>query len=211
MKNNVLIIGDSYSTFKGFIPEDYAFYYSEEEREGTGVTRVEETWWHLLKEEANLNILLNDSWSGSTIGYTGYNGNDTSKSSSFIYRLRRLKENGFFEENRIDKVFVFGGTNDSWCGAPLGEIKTDNISENDLYNVLPAIYYFFASLKEFLPKTKIYCLMNTNLLPEIYDCFNTVCEKLDILPIKFEHITKNGGHPNIQGMIDIKNAVLKAL
>ncbi len=53
--------------------------------------------------------------------------------------------------------------------------------------------------------------MNTNLKTEIYDCFNAVCEKLDILPIKFEHITKNGGHPNIHGMIDIKNEVLKAL
>ncbi len=62
MKNNAIIIGDSYSTFKGFIPEGYAFYYSEEERESTGVTKVEETWWHMLSNEADLNIVLNNSW-----------------------------------------------------------------------------------------------------------------------------------------------------
>lgn len=211
MKNNILIIGDSYSTFKDFIPEGYAYYYSREDTCGMGVKNVDETWWKMLEKEANLNIVLNDSWSGSTIGYTGYNGSDNSKSSSFIYRLRRFNENGFFKENQIDKVFVFGGTNDSWCDAPLGEMKFDGITEDDLYNVLPAICHFFASLRTALPKAQIYCLMNTGLKEEFYRCFNAVCEKYGILPVGFESISKNGGHPDRQGMIDIKNAVLKAL
>ena len=100
-----LIFGDSYSTFKGFIPDGYAVYYSEEERPETDVTKVSETWWHQVINEANLNLVLNNSWSGSTIGYTGYNNSDCSKSSSFIYRLKELIENGFFTNNKIDKVF----------------------------------------------------------------------------------------------------------
>ena len=211
MKNNAIIIGDSYSTFKGFIPEGYAFYYSEIERGGTGVTMVEETWWYMLSYEADLNIVLNDSWSGSTICYTGYGGADCSKSSSFINRLKCLIEKGFFKENEIDTVFVFGGTNDNWCGAPLGEVKFNDTSEKDLYNVLPAICYFFSLLKEALPSAKIYCLMNTNLNALIYDCFRAVSEKYGIISVPFENIAKNDGHPNVQGMIDIKETVLKAL
>ena len=42
---NIMIFGDSYSTFAGYIPDGYAVYYSTEEREQTDVRRVEETWW----------------------------------------------------------------------------------------------------------------------------------------------------------------------
>ena len=111
MKNNTLIFGDSYSTFKGYAPEGYAIYYSENERPETDVTQVSQTWWYQVVEKADLKLVLNNSWSGSTIGYTGYNNTDCSKSSSFIYRLRQLIENDFFAKNQIDTVFVFGGTN----------------------------------------------------------------------------------------------------
>ena len=106
MKNNVIIFGDSYSTFKGFIPDGYAVYYSEEERPETDVTKVSETWWHQVVNEANLNLVLNNSWSGSTIGYTGYNNSDCSKSSSFIYRLKELIENGFFTNPDATKLIL---------------------------------------------------------------------------------------------------------
>ena len=49
--NNVLILGDSYSTFNGYIPDGYITYYSENERPETDVRRVEETWWHSLLSE----------------------------------------------------------------------------------------------------------------------------------------------------------------
>ena len=108
MKNNTIILGDSYSTFASFIPDGYLSYYSENERPETDVTKVSQTWWFQVMEAANLNLVLNNSWSGSTIGYTGYNNSDCSESSSFIYRLKQLIEDGFFEKNEIHKVFVFG-------------------------------------------------------------------------------------------------------
>ena len=211
MKSNVIIFGDSYSTFKGFVPDGYAVYYSEKECAETGVTKVSQTWWNQVISEANLNLVLNNSWSGSTIGYTGYNNTDCSKTSSFIYRLRQLIENGFFNKNEIDTVFVFGGTNDSWSNAPLGEIKYSDWEDNDLFFVLPAICYFFNLLKETLPKAKIYCLINTGIKPEIISCMKNVCEKYNIIPIVFDTIDKKGGHPTAQGMNDIKKRVLSVL
>ena len=211
MKNNTLIFGDSYSTFKGYVPEGYAIYYSENERPETDVTQVSQTWWYQVVEKADLKLVLNNSWSGSTIGYTGYNNTDCSKSSSFIYRLWQLIENDFFAKNQIDTVFVFGGTNDSWSNAPLGEIKYSDWEEKDLFSVLPAVCYFLNLLKETLPQTKIYCLINTEIKPEIASCMKNACEKYHITPITFNSIDKKCGHPTIQGMKNIKDSVLKVM
>ena len=210
-KNNTLSFGDSYSTFKGYVPEGYAIYYSENERPETDVTQVSQTWWYQVVEKADLKLVLNNSWSGSTIGYTGYNNTDCSKSSSFIYRLRQLIENDFFAKNQIDTVFVFGGTNDSWSNAPLGEIKYSDWEEKDLFSALPAICYFLNLLKETLPQAKIYCLINTEIKPEIASCMKNACEKYHITPITFNSINKKCGHPTIQGMKDIKSSVLNVL
>ena len=49
--NNVLIFGDSYSTFDGYIPKGYATYYSSIFREETDVRAVEDTWWYPLIKE----------------------------------------------------------------------------------------------------------------------------------------------------------------
>lgn len=211
MKNNVIIFGDSYSTFEGFVPDGYWIYYSEEGRPETDVTQVSQTWWHQVIHDANLNLVMNNSWSGSTVGYTGYDNADCSKTNSFIYRLRQLIENGFFEENKIDTVFVFGGTNDSWSNAPLGEIKYSDWEEKDLYFVLPAICYFLKLLKETLPNAKIYCLLNTEIKTQITDCMKDVCEKIGATPIKFDAIDKNCGHPTIKGMKNIADVVIRTL
>lgn len=212
MARNAMIFGDSYSTFRGYIPEGYAVYYHEAEgQENTDVRKVTETWWHQVVSETGLNLIQNNSWSGSTVCHTGYNNTDCSKTNSFIYRLRKLTEEGFFTENRIDTVFVFGGTNDSWADDPLGTLKFDDIQEADLFCVLPGISYFLQTLKNTLPQADIYCLINTELKPEIADGFLQVCQKTGITPVTFDYIDKNCGHPTVLGMKDIRNGVLAAL
>ena len=84
MSKNAIIFGDSYSTFGGCIPKGYEIYYSAQDLNGSGLTKKEETWWYQVMEEGNFNLLHNNSWSGSTICYTGYNNVDCSRSSSFI-------------------------------------------------------------------------------------------------------------------------------
>ena len=211
MKNNTLIFGDSYSTFKGYVPDRYAVYYPENDKFETDVKNVCQTWWYQVVEEAGFKLALNNSWSGSTIGYTGYNNTDCSKSSSFIYRLKQLIESDFFEENQIDTVFVFGGTNDSWSNAPLGEIKYSDWQESDLYFVLPAVCYFLNIIKQTLPQANIYCLINTEIKTEIASCMKDACAKYNIVPITFNAIDKKCGHPTIQGMKDMKERVLSVL
>ena len=122
MFGNVLILGDSYSTFKDYIPEGFAVYYREDGGD-TDVRSVDKTWWHQLIDDTNSNLVLNSSYSGSSICNTGYGGQDCSETHSFIARLNCLIRDGFFENNEINTVFVFGGTNDKWAGSPLGENK----------------------------------------------------------------------------------------
>ena len=209
---NAMIFGDSYSTFAGYVPENFVCFYSENERIETDVTKVEQTWWYQVMEETGMNLVQNNSWSASSIGYTGYNGADTSETHSFIFRLRNLINEGFFEENKIDVVFLFGGTNDSWSGAPLGEMKEyEDIVEEDLYNALPAMCYFTALLRETLPDAKIYCLINNGLKPEITNALSELSDKHGMTKITFDKIAKFYDHPTIVGMVDIKNQIMAVI
>lgn len=211
MKNNAIIFGDSYSTYGGYIPEGYAVYYPNSEPYKYGVNDVSLTWWHQVITKAGFNLVLNNSWSGSTIGHTGYNNADCSHSSSFIFRLRELIDNGFFKENEINKVFVFGGTNDSWAHVPLGALKFDSWQESDLFCVLPAICYFLNLLKETLPNADIYCLINTDINDDIREGMNKACEKYGVIAINFDSIDKQSGHPTDCGMKEIAEEVLKKI
>lgn len=206
---NVLIFGDSYSTFSGYIPKGYITYYSENFREETDVRNVAETWWHSLLKETGSNLVLNNSWSGSTICCTGYNNTDCSETSSFIRRLNELIEIGFFTENEINTVFVFGGTNDSWAEAPIGDLKYTDWEKEELFAVLPAACYFLHTLKEQLPHAKIICLINTDIKSEIINGLKDACKHYGIQPIKFDRIDKRSGHPTVKGMQDIKNQILE--
>lgn len=207
---NVLIFGDSYSTFEGYIPEGYACYYIPRDKAETDVRHVEETWWHQVINETGSTLLLNDSWSGSTVCNTGYGG-DCSKTNSFIYRLSKYKADGFFEKNKIDTVFIFGGTNDNWTNGPVGEVKFDDITEEDLLSVLPGMSYFMKNLRETVPNAKVYCLINTDLKYDITNGYKEIAERYGAKPIVFKNIRKACGHPTVQGMIDIKNQILKEI
>lgn len=208
---NVLIFGDSYSTFRGWIPEGFGYSYSEDRTDGNEVVRVEDTWWHRVITATDSKLIQNNSWSGSTIGYTGYNGQDLSESKSFIYRFKKLLSEGFFEENKIDTFFILGGTNDSWSHAPVGDLMYDGFEEKQLYSVLPAICYFFKMVKESLPDTKIYCLVNTYLDEKITAGMVTAAEHYGLEVIRFSHIDKWHGHPTIEGMREMSEEILKYL
>ena len=206
-----LIFGDSYSTFENYIPQGYAAYYTEIPITDTDVTKVTETWWHMLLSEAGGNLLLNNSWSGSTIGYTGYENADCSGTSSFIFRFRQLKESGFFKGNKVDTVLIFGGTNDSWCNAPVGSLQYSDWKKEDLYCVLPAVSCFFHELKEELPDANLICLINTELKPEIEEGLKAAGSHYGIHSISLQNIDKISGHPTIEGMKNFKDQVLAYL
>ncbi len=208
---SIIIFGDSYSTYEGHIPEGYAVYYSGHRETPPDVSDATKTWWGSLLEATGSTLVQNNSWSGSTIGYTGYNNADCSNSSSFIYRFRKLANEGFFEKNKIDTLFVFGGTNDSWSGAPLGELKYNGIEESDLFCVLPAIAHFAEQLAVTLPDTKIVFIANCDIKSEIIDAMKSVCERYGLVFVALSDIDKLNGHPTELGMEQICEQVLAGI
>lgn len=205
MINNFMIFGDSYSTYEGFIPDGYKFYYSIQGRPNVDVTRmsVDQTWWKRFINKTGANLILNNSWSGSTVCHTSRDGNDCSHTNSFIYRFRQLKEQGFFKQNQIDTVIVFGGTNDDWGKSPLGRLKFNNLTEKDLFSFKPAISYLASSLREELPNANLIFLINTNMKEQVGKTIKRVAERVNAHAVELHDIDKQTRHPTVKGMENI--------
>ncbi len=209
MKNEkILIFGDSYSTYKGYVPEKYPIYYPAESH--PDVDDVSKTWWHMLASETESEVLLNCSWSGSTICNTGYKG-DCSRTSSFIFRLNQVIDSGFFAENQVDRVFIFGGTNDSWTGNECGRVMFSDWTEEDLRYILPGICFFIDKLQKFVSSDKFHFIINTELRPEVKFGIIEICNHYHITFTELSDIDKIAGHPTYQGMTAIKKQVLDNL
>lgn len=206
-KNNVFIIGDSYSTYEGYIPEGYHFYYSDERKENPIVKGVEKTWWNMLANENNLNIILNDSFSGSTICNTVRETYDVE--SSFVSRIDKYIAKNFFIENKIDTMFIFGGTNDSWIDAPIGNLKYSDWTDDELKCVLPAFCYLTNRAKEVVEDVIV--IINTDLKEEITNGFIEACEKNEVKYLYLKEIDKENGHPTELGMKQISEQVTECL
>lgn len=207
---NVFILGDSYSTFENHIPEGFAAYYTRIPCSDTDVDKVEQTWWHRLLSDTRSNLLLNSSFSGTTICHTGYNAADCSE-KSFIARLDKLIAEGYFEKNKVDTFFLFGGTNDSWADSPIGEMKYADWTKEELYSVLPAIGYLLHRLTEKLAGTRVICIINTELKEVITDSLLAACKKYGVETVVLHDIDKISGHPTILGMQQIEEQVLAHL
>lgn len=200
---SISILGDSYSTFEGFIPQGNSiWYWSKTDSTKTDVDKVTQTWWHKFIKENNFKLFVNDSYSGSTICNTGYNGDDYSD-RSFITRMKRL--------GCPDIIFIFGATNDSWANAPIGEYKYSDWSKDDLYSFRPALSYLLSNMIDYYPNVKIYYMLNDGLKEEINNSIKDICNYYSILVIELKNIDKKNGHPSIKGMEQISMQLKEAL
>lgn len=199
----VSILGDSYSTFQGFIPEgNEPWYFSKANPELTDVCDVRQTWWWQLVKEGGYVLGVNDSYSGSTVSYTGYNGDDY-RARSFITRLPRIVPS--------DILLIFGATNDSWCGAPLGDFRYDHLTLGHLYEFRPALGRLLQDAQLRMPGTRIVFIINSELRPEVTESIKTECGHLGVEYVELTDIDKRAGHPTVLGMSQIKDQVLRYL
>ena len=207
---NVVIIGDSYSTFVGYIPEGYSYWYPQGGGGGaeTDVEEVSDTWWYKLMRETGSTLVLNDSYSGSTVCSTE---RSQIPGTHFNLRVDRMVRDGFFKENKIDTIFVFGGTNDSWIDSPIGNVKYDGITEDDIRFVLPAFSALIQKLRAASPSSRIIPLINTDLKDKIAGGFEEICRHFGLTYVRFDVIDKLSGHPSRKGMEQIKEAVKNLL
>ncbi|MCD8263981.1 MAG: SGNH/GDSL hydrolase family protein [Tannerellaceae bacterium] len=203
-QQRVSILGDSYSTFNGYLTPDtnYCWYGIAEHIKINDVHQVKQTWWYQLINQQGYQLERNNSFSGATICNTGYNGDDFSD-RSFVTRLENL--------GNPDIIFIFGGTNDTWAGSPLGEYQYEDWNKADLYHFRPAFCYLLSKLSEQYPGVKIYNITNTELSAEITDSMEAICRYYGITNINLQYIDKQAGHPSVNGMKAICKQVTEEL
>lgn len=194
----VAVLGDSYSTFEGYIPEGNAAWYSSVPQGENDVVRVEDTWWHQFCTAGGYELVLNESWSGSTICNTGYDGVPC-PTWSFIARMKNIVAG----EDDPDLILIFGGTNDSWAGSPIGEMKYEDRTEDDLSSYLPACCHMLEYLTAEAPDAEIICIINSELKPEITQGQIEACAHYGVRHLLLKDIDKVWGHPSVAGMTAI--------
>lgn len=189
------VLGDSYSTFEGYIPEGNAWWYSSKPQGPNDVVKVEDTWWHQFSSVTGWRLLLNESWSGSTICNTGYDGVPC-PTWSFIARMKNIVAG----DSDPDLILICGGTNDSWANSPIGQLKFSDWTEDDLASYLPACCYMLDYLRREAPQTEIVCIVNSELKPEITQGQFDACEHYGAHALLLKDIDKLWGHPSVAGM-----------
>lgn len=196
----VSILGDSYSTYEDFVTPatNELWYYAKNSEQKTDVKDVRQTWWHQLIKENGWRLAVNNSYSGATISYTGYDGNDYSP-RSFNTRMDNL--------GQPDIIFIFGATNDSWAGSPIGDFKYEGIKKADLYEFRPALAHMLRWMTDRYVNTEIYFILNTELKEEINTSVKTICEHYGVPVITLTEVDKISGHPSVKGMRQIADQV----
>ena len=202
-QKTVVILGDSYSTFEGYVPEGFAIWYDSNAKEENDVDAVNQTWWYKLCRKEGLKLLGNNSYSGSTVCNTGYDGADYSD-RSFITRMPQTL--GYSAE-RPNIILIFGGTNDSWSDAPLGSLKYSDWTEEDLKQALPAYCYMLNYYKTYAPESRVINIVNDGLKPEITEGIVEASKHYGMEYVRLEGIDKGWGHPSVKGMQQICDAL----
>ena len=192
----VTIFGDSYSTFEGYLTPNTneSWYYTAENPhrdKNNDVTKVEQTWWWQVIDQMGWKLEKNNSYSGSTVGYYGYQ-NENYQPRSFNTRVSDLGE--------PDIILSCCITNDSWTGETVGNYKYANWDENDMWYFRPAMARLCSTIKQNYPNAKIYFILNTDLKKEHAESMRVICRHYGLPLIELHDIHKQDGHPSQKGM-----------
>ena len=164
----ISILGDSICTYNGISIGGRPYYGPGGEGEGeTDITDVSETWWGKLIEDKGYVLEVNQSRGGAPVCTTGYGGAPAKGGVSFIYRMGDI--------GNPDVIAIFGGTNDSWAGSPIGEYKYSDWNDEDLKTFRPAYAYMLDYLTKNHPNAKIVVIINCALSPEIDESIIEIC------------------------------------
>ena len=207
------IIGDSYSSFAGYMADSKAATWYPASSHGMGDTNdveiVEQTWWYKFANSYGCRLIENNSWSGSTIAYDGYSeGLEDGKEVSFIQRMGLL--------TIPQLILVYGGTNDSWAAVDtgrddfLGEYKYSDFSESDFIYFRPALAYLLDKLQHKHIGAKIVFMLNASL-NNIKESVHEICTHYGIGVCEITGITLAHSHPTDEGMTTIANQITEFL
>lgn len=147
----VSIIGDSISTFTGWIPSGNRTYYTGN---NSGVSSVEDTWWKKVINALGLTLLVNNSYSGravSSIRDTDqYHTDDAGYRESTVIKC----QNGSILP---DIIIIKLGINDFNRECPLGEWDGTSAVPTDPSTFSNAYAMMLNHVMTHYPRARVYC------------------------------------------------------
>ena len=154
----VSILGDSISTFDGYIPTDYNIFYP-----GSGnISTVEKTWWWQVMNATGMELNANASYSNTTI--TG-DSLDTTGSAPGCSTKRMIDLTPGDDGPAPDILIVFMGTNDFLRSVELGTFTEPSPQDEGVVNNFCDAYeLMIQKLNALYPNAEIYfcTLLETN-------------------------------------------------
>lgn len=150
------ILGDSISTYYGWIPDGYAQFFPME----GDVGNVNQTWWKMLMDDTGMQFCANSSCAGSTCVGDSLSDDDP-KFACSNYRIDDLIGKG---GDYPDIIIVYMGTNDLLMGIPLGENDgTQSVEEGIIETFSDAYSLILDKLMSQYPGAQIFCCTLTQI------------------------------------------------
>lgn len=227
----ISIMGDSISTFAGYIPTADGFNLEHLPRypQDNLLTDVNETWWMQVVTGMGAKLGINDSWRGSTLSgghpvTTGTTGEKAAMSN--LVRIQNLASNG-----TPDVILLYGGTNDLAHVAEVGSFdpaiaptvvdlntsKWDNLAEGFLHTLLRLRHYYpNATILVMLP-TYTASYYTDEKLAQGNAVMAAICQHYGVPYVDLrdsgvtEDLLPDGIHPGEEGMDLITEAVIHTL
>ena len=200
------ILGDSISTYEGYVPyqnegNENKVYYPKGD-----VDSVEKTWWKMLENKTGLTLIKNQSLGSSDVSTS----NDANR-ASFVTRCTDLGDSP-------DYIFIYGGTNDIYHNREIGiNHFFSTIEELDTTKFADAYDKMLRLIKENYTESKIICIIPTNASSDMRDIicncakFNNIFLTIDLKNIRLEDFGEiTLYHPNYTGMKQTKDCIINS-
>ena len=220
------IMGDSVSTLEGYNGPRNAVFYEGEKKFEANVFMPEDTWWGQVIAALGGELLVNESFSGSTV--IKPRTAEVTWCACGDLRTSSLDRAGALP----DVIIVAMGINDWGCGARPEPNQYSSQGDLSIFSV--AYGTMLEKLQRNYPQAEIWCCtLPTGTLRGVkefefpcychgrhIDAFSDViralapkygCRLLDIYRIGEPYDTIDGFHPNADGMKTLSAAVLSAL
>lgn len=204
------ILGDSYSSYEGYVEPDSndVWHYDQ-----IGLTGVEQMWWAIVSDSTGWVLEKNNSFSGALIcNYDGFGAGSYYAPNSFLRRMDNL--------GNPDVIFILGGTNDVWNDAPFGDYVYSDWTEEQLCSYRPALAYLFDNLQRLYPNAKLYFVLETNPCPggiseearlDLIGSTHRIANHYNVDFIDLYDVHKVWWHPDVKGQKNIADQVLEFL
>ena len=211
----VSVVGDSISTYEGFVPDGYEVFYDQGMQWANGLASVYDLWWAQVNQFLDAFICVNNSYSGSRVSGTGFPAASSEERMSHLHHKNYLP----------DIVLVYVGFNDFGNGVKINGNNPLNEKEPSMY-FQSAYELMLNRIKSNYPLAQIICgtLMRTRIryretwdFPETFagipfesynEAIRKACRKIDcyladLSKLNILYETLDGTHPTKPGHKEI--------